>query len=94
MASGGKHTPPKKYKSIHIGTSSCCTLCKSTGEIHFKNLFAKANRVLLITAEDILGKSLEKGECHIYCVDQVRGDSTTSGLLKPLSSSLKARSKE
>lgn len=68
MASGGKHTPPKKYKSIHIGTSSCCTLCKSTGEIHFKNLFAKANRVLLTTAEDILGKSLEKGElAHLLC---------------------------
>jgi len=56
------------YKSIHIGTSSCCRLCKSTGKIHLKNLFAKANRVLLITAEDILGKFLEKGELpHLLC---------------------------
>ena len=68
MASGGKNTPQKRYKSIHIGTSSFCRLCKSTGEIHFKNLFAKANRVLLITVEDILGQSLQKGELpHLLC---------------------------
>ena len=66
MASGGENTPQKKNESIHIGT--CCRLCKSTDEIHFKNLFEEANRSLLITAEDILGKSLEKGELpHLLC---------------------------
>lgn len=68
MASGGENTPQKKNESIHIGASPCCRLCKSTEEIHFKNLFEEANRSLLITAEDILGKSLEKGEFpHLLC---------------------------
>ena len=68
MASGGEKTPEKKNESVLIGTSSCCRLCKSTDEIHFKNLFEEANRSLLKTAEDILGKSLEKGELpHLLC---------------------------
>ena len=68
MASGGKNLPQKKYKSIPTGNSSCCRLCKSTAKIHFKKSLRKGKQILLITAEDIFGKSLEKGELpHLLC---------------------------
>ena len=37
-------------------------MIKTNKECVFKNLFAKENRALRSTAEDVLGKSLEKGE--------------------------------
>ena len=59
MASGvHPQTPKKTYKSSASGKLSCCRLCRSTSEVHFKNIFAKANRVLLIAAEDVYGQSL------------------------------------
>ena len=60
-ASGGFHvqTPKKTYKACARASPSCCRLCKSTGEIHFKNLFAKGNRALLSAAEENYDQSLK-----------------------------------
>ena len=70
MASGvHPQTPKKTYKSSASGKLSCCRLCRSTSEVHFKNIFAKANRVLLIAAEDVYGQSLRKEDDlpHLLC---------------------------
>ena len=70
-ASGGIYvqTPKKKYKTCARAGPSCCRLCKSTGEIHFKNLFAKGNRALLSAAEEIYDQSLrnENELPHLLC---------------------------
>ena len=70
-ASGGFHvqTPKKTYKRCDGAGSSCCRLCKSTGEIHFKNLFAKGNRALLSAAEEICCQSLRNDNelPHLLC---------------------------
>lgn len=50
--------PNPPYKTCVRAGPSCCRLCKSTGEIHFKNLFAKGNRALLSAAEDIYDQCL------------------------------------
>ena len=47
------------YKATAGAVLCCCRLCRSTGEVHFKNIFAKGNRTLLSTAEEIYGRSLE-----------------------------------
>lgn len=55
---------PKKISAIsrHVNTS-CCRLCKSVGDIsHSKNLFAKNNRALLATAEELYGACLSQSE--------------------------------
>ena len=59
-ASGGFHvqTPKKSYKTCARAGPSCCRLCKSTGKIHFKNLFEKGNRALLSAAEEIYDQFL------------------------------------
>ena len=56
-------TPKKVYTaSSHVNTS-CCRLCKSVGDIsHSKNLFAKNNRALLATVEELYGGSLSQNE--------------------------------
>ena len=60
-------TPKKTYKSSSANLS-CCRLCRSTTEIHFKNLFATSNRPLLSAAEQIYGQSLKKDELpHLLC---------------------------
>ena len=70
-ASGGIYvqTPKKKYKTCARAGPSCCRLCKSTGEINFKNLFAKGNRALLSAAEEIYDQSLrnENELPHLLC---------------------------
>ena len=68
-ASGGFHTPKKTYKTCVRAGPSCCRLCKSTGEIHFKNLFAKGNRALLSAAEEIYDQSLRNEDelPHLLC---------------------------
>ena len=46
----------------------CYRLYRSTGEVHFKNIFAKGNRALLSTAEEIYGWRLEKDDLpHLLC---------------------------
>ena len=61
-------TPKKTYKATAGAVLCCCSLCRSTGEVHFKNIFAKGNRALLSTAEEIYGRSLEKDDSpHLLC---------------------------
>ena len=69
MSSGiNPQTPKKTYKATAGAVLCCCSLCRSTGEVHFKNIFAKGNRALLSTAEEIYGRSLEKDESpHLLC---------------------------
>ena len=55
-------TPKKTYKATACEVLCCCTLCRSTGEVHFKNIFEKGNRALLSTTEEIYGRNLEKDE--------------------------------
>ena len=56
-------TPKKVYApSSHVNLS-CCRLCKSVGDIsHSKNLFAKNNRALLASVEELYGGSLSQNE--------------------------------
>ena len=56
-------TPKKVYApSSHVNLS-CCRLCKSVGDIsHLKNLFAKNNRALLASVEELYGGSLSQIE--------------------------------
>ena len=65
---------------------SCCRLCKSVGNniSHSKNLFAKNNRALLASVEELYGGSLSHNELlHVATfgmkdyVDHVKGESTT-----------------
>ena len=37
--------PKKNYKATAGAVLCCCKLCRSTIEDHFKNIFAKGNRV-------------------------------------------------
>ena len=68
MLSGiNPQTPKKTYKATAGVILCCCRLCRSTGEVHFKNIFAKGNRALLSTAEEIYGRSLEKDLAHLVC---------------------------
>ena len=69
MSSGiNPQTPKKTYKATAGAVLCCCRLCRSTGEVHFKNIFAKGNRALLSTAEEIYGRSLEKDDLpHLLC---------------------------
>ena len=56
-------TPKKVYApSSHVNLS-CCRLCKSVGDVsHSKNLFAKNNRALLASVEELYGSSLSQNE--------------------------------
>ena len=69
MSSGiNPQTPKKNYKATAGAVLCCCRLCRSTGEVHFKNIFAKGNSSLLSTAEEIYGRSLEKDDLpHLLC---------------------------
>ena len=57
-------------KDIYAASSnatSSCRLCKSVGDsAHCKNLFGKANRVLLVAAEEIYGSSLHRSELLLH----------------------------
>ena len=70
MSSRGQfNTPKKKYASSADINTSSCRLCGSVKDAtHCKNLFAKANRALLVAAEDIFN-SLPCHELmpHLLC---------------------------
>ena len=58
-----------KRASSHVNLS-CCRLCKSVGDIsHSKNLFAKNNRMLLASVEELYGSSLSQNKLllHLVC---------------------------
>lgn len=59
---------PKKIYAASSNKSSCCRLCRSVGAQR-KNLFGKANRLLLQTAEEFYGSSLPQSEDlpHLIC---------------------------
>ena len=58
----------KTYKATAGAVLCCCRLCRSSGEVHFKNIFAKETRALLSTAGEIYGRSLEKDDLpHFLC---------------------------
>lgn len=62
-------TPKKIYVASSNATSSS-RLCKSVGDFsHRKNLFGKANHVLLLAAEETYGSSLRRSEIflHLLC---------------------------
>ena len=69
MSSGiNPQTPKKTYKATAGAVLCCCSLCRSTGEVHFKNIIAKGNRALLSTAEEMYRRSLEKDDSpHLLC---------------------------
>ena len=62
---------PKKVcaPSSHVHLS-CCRLCKSVGDniSHSKNLFAKNNRALLASVEELYGGSLSQNELLLRLV--------------------------
>ena len=58
MSTGSIQDTPKK---ISKKNTSCCSLCKSVGDVSCsKNIYAKGNRTLLAAAEDIYGWTLKQ----------------------------------
>ena len=63
-------TPKKIYAASTSNAKSSSRLCKCEGGFsHCKNLFGKANHVLLLAAEEIYGSSLRRSELslHLRC---------------------------
>ena len=61
---------PKKIYPASSNTTSCCRLCKAVRDSdHCRNLFGKANRTLLIAAENIYVSSFQRSESlpHLLC---------------------------
>ena len=62
-------TPKKIYAPSSNATSSC-RLCKSVGDsANCKNLFGKANCMLLVAMEEIYGSFFQRSELlpHLLC---------------------------
>ena len=61
---------PKKIYPASSNATSCCRLCKAVRDSdHCRNLFGKANRTLLVVAENIYGSSFQRSESlpHLLC---------------------------
>ena len=73
-------TPKKIYAASTSNAKSSSRLCKCEGGFsHCKNLFGKANHVLLLAAEKIYGSSLQRGEFFpFFAVELAKGIFKTS----------------
>ena len=55
--------PKKICAASRNAANSDCRLCQSVGDSsHYKNLFGKANHVLLIAAEEVYSSSPQRSE--------------------------------
>ena len=63
MLNGHSGNLKKVYKASESVNVSCYRLCKSVGDTsHWRNLYSKENRLLLVVAEELYGDALPRGE--------------------------------
>ena len=63
MSSDHSETPKKVHKASESVNVSCYRLCKSVRDAsHWRNLYSKGNRLLLVVAEELYGDGLSLSE--------------------------------
>ena len=63
LSSGHSETPKKVYKARESVNVSCYRHCKAVGDTsHWRNLYSKGNRLLLVVAEELYGHALPQSE--------------------------------